>query len=147
MKAVVQRVNHASVTVGNEITGSIEEGILVYIGFDIDDSESDIKWMVKKLPFLRLFSDDSGKMNLSVKDLDLGILVISQFTLLGNCKKGRRPSYDRALNPSDANKLYMKFLQHLREEYDIVEAGVFQAHMDVKYTNDGPVTLLLDSRE
>lgn len=147
MKAVVQRVNDASVTVENSVTGIISRGILVYVGFDIDDTVSDINWMINKLPYLRLFSDKDGKMNLSVDDLDYGILVISQFTLLGSCKKGRRPSYDRAMKPDSAKKMYETFMKGLKEKYTNVQSGVFQAHMDVKYINDGPVTLILDSRE
>lgn len=147
MKAVVQRVNDATVTVDNIVTGSISRGILVYIGFDIDDTVNDINWMIKKLPYLRVFSDSNGKMNLSVNDLDYGILIISQFTLLGSCKKGRRPSYDRAMKPEDAKKMYNTFLKGMKDNYKRVESGVFQAHMDVKYINDGPVTLILDSRE
>ncbi len=147
MKAVVQRVNNASVTVEGKITGSIEEGILLYIGFEVGDDLKDIKWMVNKVPYLRVFKDDQGKMNLSVKDLNFGILVVSQFTLLGNCKRGRRPSYDRAERPEIAKELYMKFLEELQLCHLNVATGVFQAQMHVQYVNDGPITIILDSRE
>ena len=147
MKAVVQRVKEASVSVDNTVCGEIQRGILVYIGFDIDDNESDINWMVNKIPYLRIFSDEKGLMNLSVIDLNYDILVISQFTLLGDCKRGRRPSYSRAAKPDVANKMYKKFLELLKESGLKVESGIFQAHMNVTYNNDGPITIIIDSKE
>ncbi|MBN2617559.1 MAG: D-tyrosyl-tRNA(Tyr) deacylase [Spirochaetales bacterium] len=147
MKAVVQRVRNASVKVDNEITGQINDGILVYIGFSVDDDYSDVDWMVKKIPYLRLFKDTDGKMNLSVIDLKYEILIVSQFTLLGDCNRGRRPSYDRAARPDDALKLYNLFIELIKKNDLNIECGKFQAHMDVEYINDGPVTLILDSKE
>ncbi|MGL1894145.1 MAG: D-aminoacyl-tRNA deacylase [Spirochaetaceae bacterium] len=147
MKAVVQRVLDASVTVDKKITGSVSKGILVYVGFDVEDTDNDITWMINKLPNLRIFNDDDGKMNKSILDLGLGMLVISQFTLLANCKKGRRPSYNRAAKPEIAKRQYNDFLDKMKKKDLSVESGVFQAHMDVKYTNDGPITIILDSKE
>lgn len=147
MKAIVQRVTNSIVTVDKRICGQINQGILVYVGFDIEDTEKDIDWMVKKIPFLRIFLDESGKMNLSVMDLEYDIMVISQFTLLGNCKKGRRPSYDRAARPDDAKILYNDFLSKIKKCGLTVESGEFQAHMDVTYNNDGPITIIMDSKE
>ena len=147
MKAVVQRVKEASVSVDNTVCGEIKRGILVYIGFDINDNDADINWMVNKIPYLRIFSDENGLMNLSVMDLNYDILVISQFTLLGDCKRGRRPSYSRAAKPDMANKMYNKFLELLKKSGLKVESGIFQAHMNVTYNNDGPITIIIDSKE
>lgn len=147
MKAVVQRVTKASVTVDNKICGKIECGILVYIGFDIEDNEKDINWMVGKLPHLRIFNDDNNMMNLSVMDLNYEILVVSQFTLLGSCKKGRRPSYNRAMKPEDAKILYDIFLDKINQCGLVIQSGKFQEHMDVTYNNDGPITIIIDSNE
>lgn len=147
MKAVVQRVKNASVTVNNKIAGKIDRGILVYVGFDIDDDDGDIDWMVNKIPHLRIFTDDNNKMNLSVIDVGYDILVISQFTLLGNCKRGRRPSYDRAGSPDVAKIQYETFLDRIKDCGLKIETGVFQEHMDVEYCNDGPVTIIIDSKE
>lgn len=147
MRAIVQRVKNASVTVDNIVTGSIDNGILVYVGFATDDTEKDIKWMLNKLPSLRIFNDGDDKMNLSVTDMGFSILVISQFTLLGSCKKGRRPSFGGAATPDNARIMYRNFLDSLKGCGLSVESGVFQAHMDVSYTNDGPITLIVDSKE
>jgi len=150
MKAVIQRVRNASVTVEGKVTGSIDMGLLVYLGVATEDNEKDADWMAEKSANLRIFEDTQGKMNLSLKDLDSegkkGILAISQFTLLGDASKGRRPYYGAAAEPDKANALYEYFMNKIREQGLVCEAGVFQAHMYVNYTNDGPVTILLDSR-
>ena len=149
MKAVIQRVRNASVTVQAKVTGSIARGLLVYLGVAADDTEKDAVWLAEKTVNLRIFEDPQGKMNLSLLDIageDTGILTISQFTLLADARKGRRPSYSNAAPPEKARALYENFIEKIREQGLISESGVFQAHMDVNYTNDGPVTILLDSR-
>ena len=153
MKAVVQRVRNASVTVEGKKTGSIAQGLLVYLGVAINDSEKDAEWMAEKTANLRIFNDDQGKMNLSLLDIlktgamegVAGVLVISQFTLLADAAKGRRPFYGAAAEPEKARALYEHFMEKIRQRGLVCEAGVFQARMDVTYTNDGPVTILLDS--
>jgi len=153
MKAVVQRVRDAAVTVDGNVTGSIERGLLVYLGVAADDGEKDAEWMADKVANLRIFEDAQEKMNLSVKDIlaeagegVIGVLTISQFTLLADARKGRRPYYGDAAEPEKANALYEYFIAKIREHGLKSEAGVFQAHMDVRYTNDGPVTIILDSK-
>ena len=155
MKAVVQRVRDASVTVEGRVSGAIDRGLLVYLGVARDDGEKDAEWMAEKTANLRVFEDPDGKMNLSIKDLvgekpqgapaDYGVLAVSQFTLLGEAAKGRRPYYGEAAPPEKAKVLYEHFMEKIREQGLVCEAGVFQAHMDVRYTNDGPVTILLES--
>jgi len=152
MKAVVQRVIDASVSVDGTVKGSIKKGLLVYLGVAHDDSESDADWLAEKIAHLRIFDDDDGKMNLSLKDiaaqnLSAGILAISQFTLLADARKGRRPSWNAAAPPEKANNLYEYFKTKIRGQDLLCESGVFQANMKVTYTNDGPVTILLDSKE
>ena len=155
MKAVIQRVRNASVTVENDVTGSIDRGLLVYLGVAADDAEKDADWMAEKAANLRIFPDAQGRMNLSLLDIiktngqdaeKTGILAVSQFTLLADASKGRRPYYGSAAAPEKANALYEYFMQKIREQGLVCEAGVFQAHMDVAYINDGPVTILLDSQ-
>jgi D-tyrosyl-tRNA(Tyr) deacylase len=162
VKAVVQRVRDASVTVEGKVTGSIAWGLLVYLGVAREDSEKDAAWMAEKISNLRIFEDSGGKMNLSLKDMESahsqsgsareesapyagcgGVLAISQFTLLADASKGRRPYYGDAADPEKANALYRCFMEKIREQGLICEAGVFQAHMDVSYTNSGPVTIIL----
>jgi D-tyrosyl-tRNA(Tyr) deacylase len=154
MKAVVQRAKNASVKVENAVTGSIASGLLVYLGVARDDSEKDAEWMAEKIANLRIFEDDQGKMNLSLLDViaqnktaetAIGVLAVSQFTLLADAAKGRRPYYGEAADPLKANELYECFMGKIRERGLVCEAGVFQAHMDVSYTNDGPVTIILAS--
>ena len=154
MKAVVQRARDASVTVDGKVTGRITRGLLVYLGVAGEDSEKDAAWMADKIANLRIFEDAQGKMNLSVKDIPrqagegegtIGILAVSQFTLLADASKGRRPYYGDAAEPVKAKSLYECFMDKIREQGLICEAGVFQAHMDVSYTNDGPVTIILNS--
>ena len=149
MKAVVQRARNASITVDGKITGSIERGLLVYLGVAVDDTEKDAAWMADKAANLRIFEDPQGKMNLSIKELEntdkTGILAVSQFTLLGDASKGRRPFFGAAAEPGKAKALYELFMEKIREQGLLCEAGIFQAHMDVSYVNDGPVTIILDS--
>jgi D-tyrosyl-tRNA(Tyr) deacylase len=149
MKAVVQRVKDASVKVENAITGSIACGLLVYLGVATKDGEKDAEWMAEKIANLRIFEDAQGKMNLSLLDIKgecpVGVLAISQFTLLADARKGRRPYYGDAAEPEKAKALYAYFMEKIREQGLACEAGVFQAHMDVSYTNDGPVTIILDT--
>ena len=153
MKAVVQRVIGASVTVDGVVKGKIERGLLVYLGVALDDSETDAEWLAEKVVFLRIFDDADGKMNLSVKDLaqsksaEAGVLAVSQFTLLADARKGRRPSWNGAAPPEKAKKLYEYFIKKIKEQNLACESGEFQAHMMVSYTNDGPVTIILDTRE
>lgn len=144
MRAVIQRVSEASVTVDSNITGSISKGILIYLGVGKGDTEQIADALLDKILGLRIFPDDAGKMNRSLLDVGGGLLVVSQFTLLGDCRKGRRPSFDAAAPPADANRLYQHFLSRARATGLLVGAGVFQAHMDVRSLNDGPVTFVLE---
>jgi len=153
MKAVVQRARNASVTVEGAVTGSIARGLLIYLGVAREDSEKDATWMAEKIANLRIFEDADGKMNLSLLDTvntekgegKAGVLAVSQFTLLADASKGRRPYYGDAAWPEKAKALYEFFMAKVREQGLVCEAGVFQAHMDVAYTNDGPVTIILES--
>ncbi|MCW5962861.1 MAG: D-tyrosyl-tRNA(Tyr) deacylase [Bryobacterales bacterium] len=144
MRAVIQRVSEASVTVEGTITGQIGLGILVYLGVGHGDTERNADAMVDKITTLRIFPDEAGKMNRSVQEAGGGLLVVSQFTLLGDCRKGRRPSFDAAAPPSEAKRLYAYFLERVRACGLPVGEGVFQAHMDVRSLNDGPVTFVLE---
>lgn len=145
MRAVVQRVSHAEVRVKERITGTINEGILVLVGVHKDDSERDVAWMADKLVHLRIFEDTKGLMNRSLLETQGEMLIVSQFTLLGDCRKGRRPSWSSAASPEHADFLYRKLVE-LVERYGIRTAtGEFQAMMDVSLVNNGPVTLILDS--
>jgi D-tyrosyl-tRNA(Tyr) deacylase len=154
MKAVVQRARDASVTVDGRVTGRISRGLLVYLGVAENDGEKDAAWIAEKIAHLRIFEDAQGKMNLSLKDIfgeagegegAVGVLAVSQFTLLADASKGRRPYYGDAAEPEKAKALYGFFMEKIREQGLPCEAGVFQAHMDVSYTNDGPVTIVLNS--
>ena len=145
MRAVIQRVSRAKVTVENEITGEIGRGFLVLLGVAEDDTQDDGIWMAQKIAGLRVFEDAQGKMNLALADVGGAVLVVSQFTLLGDCRKGRRPSFVRAARPERAVELYRSVCAELRGQGLRVETGRFQAHMDVELVNDGPVTLLVDS--
>ena len=147
MRAVVQRVKRSSVKVDGEIVGSIENGINVLIGICAEDTLDDIKYIVDKVVNLRIFQDNNDKMNLSLKDIDGEILAISQFTLYGDCRRGRRPNFMNALGGNEAKVLYDKFIYMLKDTGVKVETGVFGAHMDVEIQNDGPVTILLDSKK
>ena len=147
MRAVVQRVSSASVKVGEQIVGQIERGFLVLLGVGTDDVDSDSVALAEKISGLRVFEDEAGKMNLSLADVDGCMLVVSQFTLFGDCRKGRRPSFVEAARPNKAELLYETFVAEVRGKGIQVETGKFQTHMDVSLINDGPVTLLLDSRK
>ncbi len=147
MRAVVQKVSRSSVTVEGEITGKIEQGLMVLLGVTHDDTVQDARYMAEKIANLRIFEDDEEKLNLSVKDINGAVLSVSQFTLYGDCRKGRRPSFTEAARPDQANELYEQFNTYLQEEGVPVETGRFQTHMEVALVNDGPVTILLDSRK
>jgi D-aminoacyl-tRNA deacylase len=148
MRAVCQRVTRAKVTVEGRITGEIEAGLLVFLGAGSGDGPADLAYIVDKVANLRVFSDDAGKMNRSVKDVGGGVLVVSQFTLYGDARTGRRPAFTAALEPVAAKALYEQSLAALREAgVARVEAGEFAADMAVELVNDGPVTILLDSRK
>lgn len=146
MRAVVQRVSEARVTVDGEVTGEIKRGFLVLLGVAADDTQDDVNYLAHKVMGLRVFEDEAGRMNLSLADVSGGMLVVSQFTLLGDCRKGRRPSFIAAARPEQARLLYGSFVAEVRGQGIPVETGRFQEHMDVSLVNDGPVTLLLDSR-
>ncbi|MFT4557153.1 MAG: D-tyrosyl-tRNA(Tyr) deacylase, partial [Planctomycetaceae bacterium] len=145
MRAVVQRVASASVVVDGKIVGEIEHGFLVLLGVGTDDADADAVALAEKIAGLRVFEDDAGKMNLALNDVGGQMLVVSQFTLFGDCRKGRRPSFVEAARPEKAELLYETFVAEVRGQGIIVETGRFQTHMDVSLVNDGPVTLLLDS--
>lgn len=146
MKAVIQRVSEARVEVDGEVTGAIGCGILVLLGVEQGDTEKGADWLVKKIVELRIFEDAEGKMNLPLAEVGGALLVVSQFTLLGDCTKGRRPSFVAAAPPEEGNRLYEYFVAKARETGTRVETGVFQAMMQVHLVNDGPVTFILDSR-
>jgi D-aminoacyl-tRNA deacylase len=148
MRAVVQRVSRAKVTVGDRITGSIDHGLLVLLGAGAGDAAADLQYIVDKIVNLRIFADDAGKMNRSVLDVGGGVLVVSQFTLYGDVRQGRRPAFTGALEPVAAKALYEDSLVAIRASgVGRVEAGEFAADMQVELLNDGPVTILLDSRK
>jgi len=146
MRLVLQRVTRASVTVDHSVVGSIDHGWLVLLGVAKGDTDADADRMAEKVVGLRAFEDEDGKMNRSVIDVGGSVLVVSQFTLLGDCRKGRRPGFDDAADPVEANRLYERFACRIREAGVHVETGTFRAEMKVELVNDGPVTLLLDSR-
>jgi D-tyrosyl-tRNA(Tyr) deacylase len=143
----VQRVSKAKVTVGDEMTGSIDRGLLVLLGVSQEDNETAADYLVDKVIGLRVFEDADGKMNLSVADAGGAVLVVSQFTLYGDARRGKRPSFDRAARPERANELYEYFVAKVRAAGLRCETGRFQAMMDVELVNDGPVTILLDSEK
>ena len=145
MRAVLQRVSRARVSVNGETTGEIGTGLLVLLGVGINDSEPDAVYLVDKIINLRIFDDGDGKMNLSVLDIGGELLVVSQFTLYGDTRKGRRPSYIGAAAPDEANRLYEYFVSESRKHIENVETGRFQAMMDVELVNAGPVTIILET--
>lgn len=146
MKAVVQRVLNADVKVGADCVGSIEQGLMVLLGVAEGDTTADADYIADKIIHLRIFEDDNGKMNRSLSDINGELLVVSQFTLLGDCRKGRRPSFISAAPPGTAEKLYEYLVARIREKDIKTETGKFRAMMDVSMVNTGPVTILLDSR-
>ena len=145
MRAVVQRVSRASVRVDSQVMGEIGKGLLVLVGIAAGDTPEAADYLAEKIAVLRVFPDNENKMNRSVQDIGGAVLAISQFTLLGDVRRGRRPSYDRAAPPEQAEPLYAYFLSALRNRGLRVESGVFRAMMEVELVNDGPVTILLDS--
>lgn len=147
MRSVVQRVIYASVTVDGEVIGKIGKGLLVLLGVCDADTEADMKWLGDKIAGLRIFTDENDKMNLSLEDVSGEILVVSQFTLYGDCKKGRRPNFTSAGKPDFAERMYEEFVKYLKTKIDVVETGCFGADMQVLLENDGPVTLIIDSKE
>lgn len=147
MKFVIQRVTHANVSVDDKIVGSIEKGFMVLIGVSNTDTEAIADKMVRKMLNLRIFEDENGKTNLSLKDVSGSLLLISQFTLYADCKKGNRPSFVKAGAPDHANSLYEYIISETKKECPIVERGVFGAHMKIDLVNDGPFTIVLDSDE
>jgi len=145
MRAVLQRVSRAKVTVGDETTGEIGSGILVFLGVSRQDSDAEAAVLLEKILNLRIFEDENEKMNLSLLDAKGGLLVVSQFTLYGDARKGRRPSFIEAAAPGEANQIYEFFVAEARKKIEKVETGRFQAMMNVELVNDGPVTILLDT--
>lgn len=147
MRAVIQRVTSAKVTVDDRQTGAIGEGLLVLLGVHSDDEQKDITWLADKIINLRIFEDKDGKMNHSLKDTGGSMLIVSQFTLLADCRKGRRPSWSEAAPPDKARKMYEEFIQTVADSGISTAGGEFRAMMDVSLVNSGPVTILLDSQK
>ena len=147
MRAVVQRVSSAQVVVAAEIVGAIGAGLMVLLGVEKEDGEADARYLAEKIAGLRIFEDAEGKMNLSVQETGGGVLVVSQFTLLGDCRQGRRPGFSAAAPPAEADRLYLFFCETLRRRDLTVATGIFRADMDVHLVNHGPVTFILDSRK
>lgn len=145
MKVLLQRVSGASVAIGGEPVAQIGRGLVVFVGVADGDAEKDIDYLVSKIVGLRIFADDNGKFNLSVRDISGQLLLVSQFTLLADTRKGRRPSFTRAAPPAEASRLFDQFVARARASGLKVETGRFQAHMQVEIHNDGPVTIMLDS--
>lgn len=146
MRAVVQRVTNADVKIDGRVNGKIDDGLLVLLGVGNGDTEEDMKYIADKIIKLRIFSDENDKMNLSLEDVGGSMLVISQFTLYGDCSHGRRPYFGNAMEPVSANEMYEKFVAYIREQGIYTETGEFGADMKVSLTNDGPVTIILESK-
>lgn len=144
MKVVIQRVNRASVTINDKVTAEIEKGMLVLLGISVDDDEQSISWLTKKIANLRIFEDANNKMNLSLKDVNGKILLVSQFTLYANAERGNRPDFLQAAKPNKAIPLYEKFIADLKSHNVEVKTGVFGADMKIELINDGPVTIILE---
>ena len=147
MRAVVQRVKNAKVEVKSEITGEIDSGLLVFLGIGKKDNHDDADYLLEKIINLRIFEDDAGKLNLSAADLNKDLMLVSQFTLFGDCRQGRRPSFFAAAPPAEAEKIYDYFVAEADKTELKIETGMFQAKMNVSLENDGPVTILLDSKK
>jgi len=147
MRAVVQRVTEASVTVDNSVTGKIGAGVCVLLGVGAGDENRDAEWLADKIVNLRIFEDENGKMNRSLLDIGGSALLVSQFTLYGDCRRGRRPSFTEAAPAEEGNRLYEYFVEQVKNSGVETACGVFQTHMSVKIVNDGPVTLILDTKE
>ncbi len=147
MRAIVQRVKSANVQIDGQLVAEIESGLLIFLGISIDDQQSDIDYLIRKISNLRIFRDDDLRMNKSLLDVGGQALVVSQFTLYGDCRKGRRPNFSQAAKPEKAHQLYQVFVNQLLQLGVDVKTGVFQATMEVELTNDGPITILLDSKK
>lgn len=147
MRAVIQRVSQAKVTVADKVTGEIGRGLVILLGVKTGDGEEEIRWLAEKCINLRIFENDEGKFHYSLLDIQGEVLVVSQFTLYGDCRKGRRPSFTDAADPSLAEPLYEKFVETLRQMKITVATGVFAARMDVEIHNEGPVTLIIDTTD
>ena len=145
MKAVIQRVKEAAVRVNGRVVGEIERGVLVLLGVEVGDTCNQADWMAEKIVNLRIFEDEQGKMNLALPEVKGDMLAVSQFTLAGNCETGRRPSFDAAAPPDEANRLYNYFMGKVWELGIPVQSGIFQAEMEVSLVNDGPVTFVLET--
>ena len=145
MRAVVQRVRQAGVRVEGKSVAQIDHGLLVFLGVGQGDTEADSEYLAEKVAFLRIFPDEEGKMNLNVQQVGGSVLAVSQFTLYGDARRGRRPSFSTAASPAEADELYQEFVSSLRQKGVVVETGIFQAQMEVEGVNDGPVTILLSS--
>jgi len=147
MRAIVQRVKSANVQIDGQLVAEIESGLLIFLGISVDDQQSDIDYLIRKIANLRIFRDDDLRMNKSLLDVGGHALVVSQFTLYGDCRKGRRPNFSQAAKPEKAHQLYQVFVNQLLQLGVDVKTGVFQATMEVELTNDGPITILLDSEK
>lgn len=147
MRAIIQRVKQSSVAIDNKIVAEIRKGLLVFLGVAENDTQEDVGYIAEKITHLRIFEDEKGKMNRSLLEIGGEMLVVSQFTLLGNCRKGRRPSFIDAAGPEKANELYEKFADDVKRKGVPVKTGIFQTMMDVSLVNDGPVTLIVESKK
>ena len=147
MIAVIQRCSRGQVTVSDKVVGEISHGLVIFLGVQKNDTENDAEFLVNKICGLRIFNDENDKMNLSIKDVNGSALVISQFTLCGDTKKGRRPSFIKAATPDDGNRLYEYFMSEMKKSGVPIESGEFGAMMDVELVNDGPVTFVLNSKD
>jgi len=145
VRAIIQRVSSASVSIDDEVVSSIGRGLLILVGFHKDDTDADSDYIITKSTGLRIFGDDNGMMNLSVADIDGEILVVSQFTLYGDARKGKRPSFSTSMPPTEALQFYDRFINRFKENFSSVKSGVFGADMQVSLVNSGPVTIMLDS--
>lgn len=147
MKAIIQRVKKASVKISDKEISKISKGLLIFLGISKEDTEEDVTLLAEKIRNLRIFSDDNGKMNLNIRDIQGEFLIVSQFTLLANCRNGNRPDFTGAADKAKAYDLYKKFIGYLRDKGEKVKEGEFQAYMEVEIVNDGPVTIILDSKD
>ena len=147
MRIIIQRVSSASVEVEGEVVSEIKKGFLILVGVTHDDSDSDVKYIINKILKLRVFPDENGVMNRNIVEIDGDVLCVSQFTLYGDCRKGNRPSYMDAMSPEQAKKFYSEFVSKLSKSYKTVKDGIFGAQMNVSLVNDGPITILIDSRK
>lgn len=147
MRAVIQKVKHSSVTIDGDVVGKIGKGFMILLGVTHEDGDKEVKWLAKKIKDLRIFEDENGKMNLSLEDVKGEVLIISQFTLYGDCIKGRRPGFTQAARPELANKLYEDFINEFSSFGIHTEHGIFGADMKVELLNDGPVTMIIDTKD